>query len=67
MACVGQHLGGLEKLAMQARLTFAVLKLKKVANWTWIEPKLDLEEVWSSLNSRERFNENSSKSKKGLE
>lgn len=33
-------LRGLEKLSMQAMLTFASMNLKKMANWTWKEPKL---------------------------
>ncbi|MGD6944529.1 IS1182 family transposase [Cytobacillus gottheilii] len=32
-------LRGLEKLSMQAMLTFASMNLKKIANWTWQDPK----------------------------
>ncbi|MFC5559291.1 transposase, partial [Ureibacillus thermophilus] len=31
-------LRGLEKLSMQAMLTFAAMNLKKMANWTWKSP-----------------------------
>ncbi|MDM5225015.1 IS1182 family transposase [Cytobacillus sp. NJ13] len=33
-------LRGLEKLSMQAMLTFAAMNLKKMANWTWKGPKM---------------------------
>ncbi|WP_163103547.1 IS1182 family transposase [Peribacillus alkalitolerans] len=33
-------LRGLKKLSMQAMLTFASMNLKKMANWTWLSPKL---------------------------
>ncbi|WP_180320259.1 transposase, partial [Cytobacillus gottheilii] len=32
-------LRGLKKLSMQAMLTFASMNLKKIANWTWQDPK----------------------------
>ncbi|WP_434092103.1 hypothetical protein [Peribacillus frigoritolerans] len=31
---------GLKKLPMQAMLTFAAINLKKMANWTWLGPKV---------------------------
>ncbi|KML37801.1 IS1182 family transposase [Cytobacillus firmus] len=33
-------LRGLEKLSMQAMLTFAAMNLKKIANWTWKGPEM---------------------------
>jgi len=33
-------LRGLKKLSMQAMLTFAAMNLKKMANWTWVSPKM---------------------------
>ncbi len=33
-------LRGLEKLSMQAMLTFAAMNLNKMANWTWEGPKM---------------------------
>ncbi|WML40038.1 IS1182 family transposase [Neobacillus sp. OS1-2] len=33
-------LRGLKKLSMQAMLTFAAMNLKKMANWTWVNPKM---------------------------
>lgn len=39
----GMHwttLRGLKKLSMQAMLTFAAMNPKKMANWTWQEPKM---------------------------
>jgi transposase len=33
-------LRGLEKLSMQAMLTFAAMNLKKLANWTWVSPEM---------------------------
>ena len=33
-------LRGLEKLSMQAMLTFAAMNLKKMANWLWKKPKM---------------------------
>jgi transposase len=33
-------LKGLKKLSMQAMLTFAAMNLKKMANWTWVGPKM---------------------------
>ncbi|MFZ7944909.1 IS1182 family transposase [Neobacillus sp. 19] len=33
-------LRGLKKLSMQAMLTFAAMNLKKVANWTWVNPTM---------------------------
>jgi transposase len=33
-------LRGLKKLSMQAMLTFAAMNLKKMANWTWVGPKI---------------------------
>ncbi|WP_163103548.1 IS1182 family transposase [Peribacillus alkalitolerans] len=33
-------LRGLKKLSMQAMLTFASMNLKKMANWTWLSPKM---------------------------
>ncbi|WP_445724484.1 IS1182 family transposase [Fredinandcohnia sp. FSL W7-1320] len=33
-------LRGIKKLSMQAMLTFAAMNLKKLANWTWVSPKL---------------------------
>lgn len=34
-------LRGLKKLSMQAMLTFAAINLKKLANWTWVSPKME--------------------------
>ncbi|QCJ43349.1 IS1182 family transposase [Bacillus sp. S3] len=33
-------LRGLKKLSMQAMLTFAAMNLKKMANWTWVNPTM---------------------------
>ena len=33
-------LRGLEKLSMQAMLTFGAINLKKMANWTWKGPAI---------------------------
>ncbi|MBD8071553.1 transposase, partial [Bacillus sp. PS06] len=33
-------LRGLKKLSMQAMLTFVAMNLKKMANWTWLSPKM---------------------------
>ncbi|URT72318.1 transposase [Cytobacillus firmus] len=33
-------LRGLKKLSAQAMLTFATINLKKMASWTWTEPKM---------------------------
>ncbi len=33
-------LRGIEKLSMQAMLTFAAMNLKKMANWLWKTPKM---------------------------
>ena len=33
-------LRGLEKLSMQAMLTFAAMNVKKMTNWTWQGPKM---------------------------
>jgi transcription elongation factor Elf1 len=39
-------LRGLEKLSMQAMLTFASMNLKKMANWTWVSPPQVWEEIY---------------------
>ncbi len=35
-------LRGLNKMSMQAMLTFAALNLKKLASWTWRAPAMEL-------------------------
>ncbi|MFZ7946014.1 IS1182 family transposase [Neobacillus sp. 19] len=34
------NLRGLKKLSMQAMLTFAAMNLKKMTNWTWVNPTM---------------------------